>query len=88
VLRGFFSIASALGLAALALPALAATSHQAVVAAVPAKQLKAVRRLRMAAPEAAPRFRRSRNKPPRRQLRANRLHISRRVRRRHRRRAA
>jgi hypothetical protein len=43
------------------------------------------RRRRFSAPDMAPRYRRSRNAPTRRRLRANRLHMSRRVRRRHRR---
>lgn len=57
----------------------------AVVPAQPKKQLKAVKRQKTAEAVDAPKYRRSKNPPTRRKLRANRLHISKRVRRKHRR---
>lgn len=60
----------------------------ATVTALPAKLDRAARRQKLALPTVAPLYRRSRNPRHRRPLRGNRLHISRRVRRRHRRRAA
>lgn len=83
------SLGLALGLVSLmvgATPVLSTSaSLQATLPAVPKKQLKAVKRQKTAASEAAPRYRRSKNPPTKRKLRANRLHTSKRVRRRHRR---
>lgn len=63
----------------------AAADVPAVMPRAPKKQLKAAKRQQRQAIDVAPSYRRSRNPPPKRKLKANRLHVSKRVRRRHRR---
>lgn len=60
-------------------------AEKAVAPPVSVKAVRGARRHKLALPEEAPRYRRSRNPRTPRRLRANRLHISRRARRRHRR---
>jgi hypothetical protein len=67
-------------------PAMAiAPGFEAIAPRAPKKQIKAAKRARMAEAGAAPVYRRSKNAPPKRKLKANRLHVARRTRRRHRR---
>ena len=70
---------------AAAVPAVAQVDARAVVPAVPKKMVRAAKRQRTAEATYAPQWRRSKNPPTRRRLKANRLHVSKRVRRRHRR---
>lgn len=56
---------------------------EAVTPRLPKKQLKAAKRLKYAEPEGG--WPRSKNPPTKRKLKANRVHVSRRVRRKHRR---
>lgn len=64
-------------------PALAV--DRGAVPVVSTKVERGIRRRKLAEPSASPRYRRSKNPPHRRPLRANRLHVSRRTWRRHRR---
>ncbi len=63
----------------------AAAASRAILPAAPKKQVRAAKRQRLALPTLAPVHRRSKNPPTKRKLKSNRLHISKRVRRKHRR---
>jgi hypothetical protein len=83
--RGLFGLSIAAAMLGVSATPTAAASIDRMLPSAPAKATRAVRRLRMAEPETAPCYRRSKNPRHRRPLRPNRLHISRRTRRRHRR---
>jgi hypothetical protein len=78
-------LAGAIVLGAVAhLPASSAI-HHAIAPDMGGRTVGSARRAKRALASTAARYRRSRNAPHRRSLRANRLHVSRRTRRRHRR---
>lgn len=74
-------------IALLAAPAVATTQVGPAIEAprLPKKQIKAVKRQKFAEAYGPPRYRRSKNPPTKRQLKSNMRHVSKRVRRKHRR---
>ena len=83
---GIFSMAAAMLMVGAAAPM--AASHggpRATLPATPKKQRKAMKRQKAAQVDVAPQYRRSKNPPTKRRLKANLRHVSKRVRRKHRR---
>lgn len=83
-MRRLFSVAASLAIAALGMPAMMAPAHEPALAVVtPVSARKRARRAALVASGYS--LKRSKGRPDRRTVKSNRLHISRRTRRRHRR---